>query len=250
MKEIPVSQEQPINYEAVLSDLERQKAAIEKAIDALRQAMSSGTQGASAGAAVGRPVNPLDIPSDTFFGLSIGEAAKKYLTIVKRKQTIQEIADALERGGLPHTSTDFVGTVRAMINRLAKSDTDLVRVGPGAAWGLSSWYGNRRPKEVVAKPKRKKKHAAAATAKRPKEQQVTKSSVTPAAKPSLTVVQQAEQILRDAGSPLPVDALIEQIERRFSRKVGRQTLVGILAEKVRKQQRFTRPAPNTYALIA
>lgn len=240
--------QEPIDYQAVLDDLERQKAGIQNAIDALRQAISGGAVG-STGAATSRPVDPLSIPSDAFFGLSIGEAAKKYLTIVKRKQTIQEIADALERGGLPHTSTDFASTVRAMINRQAKSDPDLVRVGPGASWGLASWYGNRRPKETPAKPKRKREKKQA-TAKRPKERQATKPSVPPAAKPSLTVVQQAEQVLREASSALVVDALLEQIERRFNRKVGKQTLVGILSEKVRRQQMFTRPAPNTYGLIS
>jgi hypothetical protein len=245
-----VSQEPPINYEAVLNDLERQKADIQniqKAIDALRLIMSLGTLIGPAGAPTARPLDPQDIPSDAFFGLSIGEAAKKYLTIVKRKQTIQEIADALDRGGLPHSSTDFLATVRAMINRLAKSDTELVRVGPGAAWGLSSWYGNRRPKEAPAKPKGKRRKKSAG---RPKEQQAAKPATPPAAKPSLTIVQQAEEVLKAAGSPLLVDALIEQIERRFSRKVAKTTLVGILSERIRKQQTFTRPAPNTYALAA
>jgi hypothetical protein len=149
-----VSQE-PINYEVVLNDLERQKAAIENAIAALRQAMIAlGGQLSAGSAASELPIDPFKIPGDAFFGMSIGEAAKKYLSMVKKKQTVQEIADALERGGLPHTSANFAQTVRTMVNRQAKEDSDLVRVGPGASWGLSDWYGNRRPKEGAIKQKR------------------------------------------------------------------------------------------------
>ena len=70
------------------------------------------------------------IPDDAFFGLSIGEAAKKYLMMVKKKQSVREIADALDRGGLPHTSSNFVATVGTMMNRTAQ-ELDLVRVGRG-----------------------------------------------------------------------------------------------------------------------
>jgi hypothetical protein len=83
-------------------------------------------------------VNPANIPDDAFFGLSIGEAAKKYLGIVKRKPSIGEIADALDRGGLPHASGDFVGTVttmlgRATVRRMRNWSASDVRIG---AWLL------------------------------------------------------------------------------------------------------------------
>ncbi len=56
---------------------------------------------------------------------------------MKRKQSIREIADALDRGGLPHASGDFLGTVTTMFGRHAKKDLDLVRVGRGD-WGLAA----------------------------------------------------------------------------------------------------------------
>lgn len=237
-----------INYDAVIADLEARKAEIEAAIAALRLvAGGSGSTGASAAGAVpSRPVDPFDIPNDAFFGLSIGDAVKKYLTMVKRKQTIKEIADALERGGLPHTSTNFIDTVRAMVNRQARTDLELVRVGPGN-WGLSAWYGNRRPKEP-AKPKARRKKEG----KRPKARQAVASDAPSAApaKPAaggLTIVQQAAKILGEMGS-LSVESLIEEMDKRFSRKVAKATLVGILAEKVRNDDTFTRPAPNTYGV--
>src|SRR5438477_411254 len=64
-----------------------------------------------------KPIDPAMISDDAFFGLSITEAAKKYLGMVKRKQTVREIADALDRGGLPHTSSNFVATVATMLRR-------------------------------------------------------------------------------------------------------------------------------------
>jgi hypothetical protein len=84
---------------------------------------------------------------------------------------IPEIAEALERGGLHHTSTDFVGTVRTMISRQARLDPELVKVSRGE-WGLAAWYGNRRPKAEPAtkagKGKRGSGKRARKTGGRPK----------------------------------------------------------------------------------
>lgn len=72
--------QEPINYEAVLADLERQKAGIETAIAALRGMNLGGGSGATQSSlGAGRTVDPLDIPSDTFFGLSIAEAVTRAL---------------------------------------------------------------------------------------------------------------------------------------------------------------------------
>jgi hypothetical protein len=146
-----------IDYEAVIADLEAKRTALDSVISSLRQLLASGAliaAGVSGGTVAGKPVDPSNIRDDAFFGLSIGDAAKRFLEMVKRKQSVKEIADALERGGLPHTSSNFVNTVGTMLNRLAKSDPEMVRVGRGE-WGLASWYGNRRPKPEPPKRKRR-----------------------------------------------------------------------------------------------
>jgi biotin operon repressor len=67
--------------------------------------------------------------------MTIGDAAKKYLTMAKATKSTADIAAALERGGLKHSSKDFQATVRAI---LGQSD-DFVRV-PNGEVGLAEWY--------------------------------------------------------------------------------------------------------------
>src|SRR5207249_2601998 len=119
-----------IDYEVVLADLEAKRAALEAAVSALRLALNLGAtaamnSGGAAATAAPKPIDPATIRDDAFFGLSIGEAAKRYLEMVKRKQSVKEIADALERGGLPHTSSNFTNTVGTMMNRAARTDLEL-----------------------------------------------------------------------------------------------------------------------------
>jgi hypothetical protein len=154
-------------YEGVIADLMAKRDAIDVTIANLRAIQAGGAAPVAGSVVAGpsKPIDPMNIRDDAFFGLSIGEGAKRYLEMVKRKQSVKEIAEALDRGGLPHTSTNFVNTVGTMINRLAKTDPDLVRVGRGE-WGLAAWYGNRRPKppEPPKKKRRAKKRRAESNA--------------------------------------------------------------------------------------
>ena len=168
--------QEPFDFEAVITHLEAKRASLDAAISALRLALDMGATTALSGAtpsAATKPIDPANIRDDAFFGLSIGDAAKRYLEMVKRKQSIKEIADALDRGGLPHTSSNFMNTVGTMLNRAAKNDPELVRVGRGE-WGLAGWYGNRRPK-----PEPPKRTRARARKRKPRE-------ATPDAEPSNT----------------------------------------------------------------
>ena len=129
-----------IDYEAVLADLEAKRSAFDAAITGIRQILNLGAQNGLVGIAP-RQVEAGEIPSDAFFGLGIGEGAKKYLGIVKRKQSAVQIADALDKGGLQHTSKFFPNTVRTALMRLA-ADGEVVQVGK--EWGLAEWYPGRK----------------------------------------------------------------------------------------------------------
>jgi hypothetical protein len=240
--------QEPVDYEAVLADLHAKRAAIDVAITAIEQLRSVGQAAATtvAGVAPGKPVDPLTIRDDAFFGLSIGEAAKKYLQMVKRKQTVKEIADALERGGLPHTSSNFVATVGTMIGRLAKSDSDLVRVGRGD-WGLAAWYGSRRPKpEPVKKPRRRVRGAQRAAKSVASEKPAPPASN---AAEGPTVRDLAEKTLREAGQPLSLSDILKRIEAASGRVVKRDTLAGMFSVAVRKSDTFFKSGPGTFGLI-
>src|SRR6266851_5614449 len=129
-----------IDYEAVLGDLEAKKSAIESAIAGIRQMLALGAQTASM-ASNGRGTEPTTIESDTFFSLTIGDAAKKFLRMSKRKQSAVAIAAALDIGGLSHTSKNLANTVRTSLIRL-EAEGEVVQVGK--EWGLAEWYPGRR----------------------------------------------------------------------------------------------------------
>ena len=81
----------PIDYRAVLTDIENRIAKLQSAADAIKEILAivevaPATPGAS-GPGAG---------SDDFFGMSIGDATKKHLSNAKRKQNIFEIVKALE----------------------------------------------------------------------------------------------------------------------------------------------------------
>src|SRR5687768_14116537 len=93
-----------IDYEAVLADLEAKRSALESAIAGIRQVLNLGAHSATGTIP---PKESAIIENDTFFGMSIGDAAKKFLRMTKRKQPAAKIAEALDFGGLQHTSKSF-----------------------------------------------------------------------------------------------------------------------------------------------
>jgi len=78
-----------------------------------------------------------EIPRDAFFGMTIPDAARKYLTIVKATKPNPELCDALIKGGFKTQSNNFSEVVRSTLGR----HPDFVKVS--GQWGLTEWYGNR-----------------------------------------------------------------------------------------------------------
>lgn len=99
--------------------------------------------------------------------MTIAEAIKLYLQSVRRKQTVQEIADGLRAGGLESSAKDFGPTLRSILHNLKKKG-DLLRFKDG--WDLADAHSaslrNRLAKET-AQPKRAKKSKRAAQKARP-----------------------------------------------------------------------------------
>ena len=57
-----------------------------------------------------------------------------------------------------------------------------------------------------------------------------------------------ENVLKLAGRPLHVSEIIEIAERDFQTEIERDSIVSILIKKIKAGQRFSRTAPNTFAL--
>ena len=132
-------------YETVLNDLRAQRAEIDAAIAAIERLRGNKPDPSRMTQAVpmGQNTARFDIPQDAFFGLTILEAAKKYLSTMKRPQATQQIVEALRNGGLTSSSRTLKQTVYSVLRRDMKSSTpSVIKVGSG--WGLTEWYPGRR----------------------------------------------------------------------------------------------------------
>lgn len=124
------------HYESVIADLEAKCAQITQVVEALKQLRSMGVPSAigSASVSIQRNASEQHIGHDTFFQMTVPDAAKKYLTMVKRTKPIAEIIETLLRGGLKSSAKDVNNSIRSMISR----DDMFVRVNN--EWGLAEWY--------------------------------------------------------------------------------------------------------------
>lgn len=139
---------EPINYEAVIEDLEAKKAHLESTIAALRAisglgnlgAPPSGTPGGGGISSGGR------IASDAFFGKSIPQAAVMHLGAVRKKLSTQSLMEAMEAGGLPKSKYN---TVYATLRRRENQVGDIINMQ--GEWGLAAWYPNHTKAKAAKK---------------------------------------------------------------------------------------------------
>lgn len=143
-----------INYAEVLADLKQKRLAIDDAIRGISAMLHlnggppSPAMGATSDLGVGSESSESaptiqHIPPDAFFGISIVEATKKFLSMQKRPKSTLEIKDALESGGYNHTSKNFYATIFSGLSRENNKPTgSIVKVND--LWGLADWYPNRR----------------------------------------------------------------------------------------------------------
>ena len=150
-----VSESRTIDYSAVLADLQAKFAAIQNAIAGIQAMMQSGAHHSEGVLRTETAVSfNGHIAPNAFFGKSIPVAAKLYLQAVRTKQTTQEIADALQRGGMETTSGNFTQTVAAGLNRASRETAEIVK-GQGGKWGLPEWFGRIPKKKATLRPSSK-----------------------------------------------------------------------------------------------
>ena len=191
-----------INYNAVLADLEARKAELESAIAAIRSILAAG--GGTGGGNSDGGISPDNIPVGAFLRLSIADATKKFLDMVKTKQTVPQIIKALESGGLPPVKYTTLYTV---LRRRESQIGDVLRLGD--EWALTEWYPNnpnlKKKSAAKATRKGKDKKKPIAKKKKPTNNKTTKERVPPdVTAPALKTPDAAEKILADAGDALDV----------------------------------------------
>ncbi len=256
-----------INYSAVLADLESRKAELESAIAAIKTILAAGGGIVNGGVGDGGAINPENIPVGAFLTLSIADAVKKYLDMVKTKQNVPQILRALERGGLPPAKQN---TVYAVLRRRESTVGDIIRMGD--EWALSEWYPNnpnlrkRTPANTRAKENPKK--AAPAKKKKisttkpkvasPKKAASPKghpdveppvpspSDLATAFTPTLSTPDLMEELLITAGRPLDSKVISERLNTQFGKNTNPGFLKSLLAHD--KQKRFVNVSDNIWDL--
>jgi len=127
-----------IDYKGVLEDLKAKRAALDVAIQALEAI--SGESFSALPIPGARPQRrEAEIQYDTFVGLNVVDAAARYLEMVGRPaRTVEEITNALNRGGLPARP----GSVQTLLSRSHNGPNPVVRRAGRGTWGLPSWYSS------------------------------------------------------------------------------------------------------------
>lgn len=161
----------PVDWAAVLAELEAKRAALDKAIASLRSVIATGVLFGVAEDAmpamadsVGVRLHGGEVPIGAFLGKSIPEAAKLCLQILKKKLTTREIVDALLKGGIETTAkTSFPSIVHSILMRTVRSGGGIVKLDR-SHWGLAEWYPRGLASTIRASSKKRQK-----TARKPKE---------------------------------------------------------------------------------
>lgn len=166
--------DQSVDLMTYLAELEQEREALDRHIAAIRRRLELEPEVQIGGAST--PTGTISqtnrdtptsgrIRADEFFGMSIPEAIKAYLAIVKQPQGPKAIVDGLTGGGLLTNAKYFYANVTTALKRLRTSGQ--VMLTPNG-WGLAVWYPNRARAATPAtkKGRGKRRIRAKATARR------------------------------------------------------------------------------------
>ena len=231
-----------VDYKAVLADLEARKAQIELMIAGVKSFIASGVAASSNGHVEG-VIRPEDVPPHAFLGLSIADATKKFLDMVKSKQSLPQIIQSLEQGGLPPAKYN---TVYAVLRRRENTVGDIFRMGDD--WALTEWYPNNPHLRRRAKPQKSEQPSTATkeaepVASTPPQRKAKRKP--PTRKTGPTIGDRAEAILRENG-PMHLKDLAEKMATT-GRHVSHSSLRDLLTRSD-VQGRFVNLGKNTFAL--
>ena len=135
-----MAKETNADYSDLVEGLIAQRALLVRALEGFDIAIQALTQlsgiAASAGLAApvagprATPAKPAGIRPDTFFRMTVLDAAKKFLAMVNEPRSVTDITEALNAGGLP-CKPDSVATI---FSKAAKAKA-IEKIGSGM-WGL------------------------------------------------------------------------------------------------------------------
>ena len=233
-----------VDYQAVVADLKIRRAHLDQLIAGFEALiLGQGEPGSTELESVAAgPTLPTAIHADTFFGLSILDASKKFLRMMRRSQQTSAIATALGQGGLKRPDVNVLSSI---LVRAAKG-REITKVGKGM-WGLPEWYP--KPPKEVDEEGRKRPQSRKATAVRKRVEKVASTKAgTPKALRAARPSDVAWEVLQAAGKPLRGSEVAEQVYAR-GLQTGRQTVENALNRFV-AAGKAKRVGPSTFALAS
>jgi hypothetical protein len=120
-----------INYKTVLADLIARRDKLDAAISAIQEFVGNGTPTPSA------PIKSTVTVSREYRGMTIADAAIKFLKTAGSPQSTGIIAEALRLGGINSNSKSMYRTLYNTLNSRMDKHQDITK--EGAKWGLSEW---------------------------------------------------------------------------------------------------------------
>jgi hypothetical protein len=143
----------PINYAAVIADLEAKRAQLDSAIAAMKVLMEQTGSLAATAPPVPRIASLAEVPPRAFVGLSTSAAVRMLLEMMQRRLSVKEILQGLQAGGL---KPNKYRNVYAVMRQREAGKYDIIKVG--RQWGLAEWNPELPPRSNLippAKPRKK-----------------------------------------------------------------------------------------------
>ena len=141
----------PINYAAVLADLQAKRVQLDSAIAAIRVLMEQTGVMAATAPPLPRIVGLSQVPPGAFVGLSISVAVRRLLEMMQRRMSVREIMRGLQAGGLKPSK---YRNVYAILRQRESDKADIIKVD--RQWGLAEWNPELPPRSnLIGPPKHK-----------------------------------------------------------------------------------------------
>jgi hypothetical protein len=178
------------------------------------------------------------IAKGAFLGMNIPDAAKKYLESVRSDQTVRQITEALEQGGLRNLNTKAIYTA---LWRKRSPDGEFAQPTENT-WGLAEWYRNspavkRRPKST------KIQEAVISDGATGRLRETAPPPSTQGG--GVTILDATEKLLRDEGKPLHATVIVARLGD-MGKTTNVKSIAGTLPQDSKK--RFENLGANTWAI--
>jgi hypothetical protein len=127
-------------YEPVIADLKSRIATLQAMLDNLENLRSGAPLQTSTARVPFLQVSgtAVNFGHDAFFNMTAADAAKKYLSAIKKTASISVLSDALVTGGWKTSAKNIPENLRAILSR----HPDFVRIN--SEFGLAEWYPGRK----------------------------------------------------------------------------------------------------------